>query len=77
LLPVFTIAFIRTMVRKQSNLSNAFVLAVYTAAGALLACLAGVSDFSSGWRIAFFVLLAGCAFAYNVAIMSFALRLET
>ena len=77
LLPVFTIAFIRTMVRKQSNLSNAFVLAVYTAAGVLLACLAGVSDFSSGWRIAFFVLLAGCAFAYNVAIMSFALRLET
>ncbi len=76
LLPVFTIAFIRTMVRKKSNRSNAFVLAVYTVAAVLLAYLAGVCGFSSWWSSAFFLLLAAGAFAYNVAFMSFALRLE-
>ncbi len=39
LLPVFTIAFIRTMVRKDSNKTNAFVLGIYTVADALLAWL--------------------------------------
>jgi len=39
LLPVFTIAFIRAMVRRGSNKINAFVLAIYTAVDALLAFL--------------------------------------
>jgi hypothetical protein len=77
LLPVFTIGFIRTMVKKESNRSNAFVLAIYTAAAALLAYLIVGVDFGSWLAILLFLIAVGMAFAYNIFIMTFALRLET
>ena len=76
LLPVFTISFIRAMVRKASNRANGFTLGVYTAADALLAYLllgAGVASLLSALL---FVLVVGMAFAYNVFIMTFALKME-
>jgi hypothetical protein len=76
LLPVFTIAFIRAMVRKESNRSNAFTLGVYTAVDALMAYLllgAGLRNWVSGLL---FVLAVGAAFTYNVFIMTFALKME-
>jgi hypothetical protein len=77
LLPVFTISFVRTMVRKESNKANAFTLAVYTGVDALLAySLLGLA-LTSWLPIALFVLAVLLAFAYNVRIMSFALKLET
>jgi hypothetical protein len=76
LLPVFTIAFIRTMVRKESNRANAFTLGIYTAADALLAYLLLGAGLTSLVSILLFVLAAGLAFAYNVSIMTFALKME-
>lgn len=77
LLPVFTITFIRTVVRKESNWSNAFVLGVYTAADALLGWLLFGPMLGSWWAVPAFVVAVGLAFAYNVRVMTFALRLET
>jgi hypothetical protein len=76
LLPVFTIGFIRAMVRKESNRSNALTLGVYTGAALLLAYLLFPPDLASWLSVALFVVLVGAAFAYNVVIMTFALKLE-
>lgn len=76
LLPVFTISFIRTMVRKRSNRANAFVLSIYTLADAILAYLLVGAALSGFWPVFFFLLAVAAAFAYNVRIMTFALRLE-
>lgn len=75
LLPVFTISFIRTMVRKESNQTNAVVLAIYTAADALFALLI-LGAVSSFWTALLFLGLLGAAFSYNVAVMTFALKME-
>ena len=77
LLPVFTIGFIRAMVRKDSNRANAFALAVYTAVDAVLAYLLVGADFSSWLSILIFLIAVGVAFGYNVTVMSFAMKLET
>lgn len=77
LLPVFTISFIRTMVRKQSNKSNAFTLAIYTAVDALLVYLLIGASLTSWLSVLLFLVAVGLAFAYNVAVMSFALKLES
>lgn len=76
LLPVFTIGFIRTMVRKESNAANASILMIYTLVDAALAFLmVGVS--LAGWVPLFvFMIAVALALAYNVYIMSFAVRLE-
>ena len=75
-LPIFTIGFIRAMVRKESNRANAVTLVIYTAVDAVLAALLlGLSFGSWGSILLFFGALGG-AFAYNVFVMSFALRLE-
>jgi len=76
LLPVFTIAFVRTMVRKGSNKANAFVLGVYTLADALLAWLLVGAALSSWFSVVVFIVAVVAAFLYNVRIMTFALRLE-
>ena len=76
LLPVFTIGFIRAMVRKESNKANAFVLSIYTLADALFAWLLVGPVLNSLWSIIVFVIAVVVAFAYNVRIMTFALRLE-
>lgn len=76
LLPVFTFGFIRAMVRKESNRSNALTLGIYTAAAVLLGYLLLPPNPGSWLSVAFFVALAAAAFAYSVSIMTFALRLE-
>jgi hypothetical protein len=76
LLPVFTIAFIRTMVRKGSNKTNAFVLGVYTLADALLAWLLVGAALNSWFPVVVFIAAVAVAFLYNIRIMTFALRLE-
>jgi len=76
LLPVFTIVFIRTMLRKKSNRTNAFILAIYTLVDAILAFLL-VGAALSGWGpVLIFVIAVAAAFLYNVSVMSFALKLE-
>lgn len=77
LLPVFTISFIRAMIRKESNKTNAFVLAIYTVADALLAYLLVGAALSSFFAIIVFIIAVAAAFAYNIRVMTFALRLET
>ncbi len=76
LLPVFTITFIRTMVSKGSNMSNAFVLCVYTLADALLAWLLVGAALNSWFPVLVFTAAVIVAFLYNIRIMTFALRLE-
>jgi hypothetical protein len=76
LLPVFTINFMRAMVRKESNRANAFVLGIYTLADALLAWLLVGADLHSWWKITVFFLAVAGAVAYNVRIMTFAVHLE-
>ncbi len=76
LLPVFTISFIRCMVRRQSNLRNAFVLAIYTLADIVLAYLLVGAALTGFLSVLFFILAVAAAFAYNVRIMTFALKLE-
>jgi len=76
LLPVFTIAFIRAMVRKGSNKSNAFVLVIYTLVDALLAWLLVGAALSSWFPVVVFIVAVAVAFLYNIRIMTFALRLE-
>ncbi len=76
LLPVFTISFMRAMLRKESNKTNAFVLAIYTLADALLAWLLVGAALNSWWSALVFVVAVAIAFVYNVRIMTFALRLE-
>ena len=77
LLPVFTIAFIRSMVRKGSNKANGFVLSIYTVTDVLLAWLLVGAALNSWWTVLPFILAVAAAFAYNVRIMTFALKLET
>jgi hypothetical protein len=77
LLPVFTVNFMRTMLRRQSNKANAFVLAIYTGADTLLAWLLVGAALNSWWTVIVFALTVSAAFAYNVRVMTFALRLET
>lgn len=76
LLPVFTITFIRTIVRKESNSSNAFVLGVYTLADALLAWLLVGEALNSWLPLVVFTVAVVAAFLYNARVMAFALKLE-
>ena len=76
LLPVFTIAFIRTMVREQSNRRNAFVLAIYTVVDAVLAWLLVGAALASWWSVLIFIVAVVAAFLYNVRLMTFAVHLE-
>jgi len=77
LLPVFTISFIRSMVRKESNRSNAFTLAIYTVADAILAFLLVGGALTSLLPVLFFIAAVAAALAYNVKVMGWALKLET
>jgi len=77
LLPVFTIAFIRAMVRKESNRVNAFTLTVYTVVDALLAYLLLGASLTGWFSVLLFLVAVGAALAYNFYIMNFALKLET
>ena len=76
LLPVFTIAFIRAMVRKGSNKSNAFVLGIYTLTDSLLAWLLVGAALNSWFPVVVFIVAIAAAFLYNVRVMTFAVKLE-
>ena len=76
LLPVFTIGFIRTMVARRSNGVNAFVLAIYTLADTILAYLLVGAALTGFWSVSVFVGAVAVAFAYNIRVLSFALKLE-
>lgn len=77
LLPVFTIGFIRAMVRRSSNRANAFTLGVYTCVNATLAYLLLGANLASLTSVLLFLLLVGGSVAYTLGVMTFALRLET
>ena len=77
LLPVFTLGFIRAMIRKGSNKANLFVLSIYTVADVVLAWLMVGAALHSWWTVLPFIAAVAAAFAYNVRIMTFALKLET
>ncbi len=76
LLPVFTISFIRSMVRRRSNGQNAFVLAIYTLADAVFAWLLVGAALDGFMSVLVFAAAVAAAFAYNIRIMTFALKLE-
>ena len=76
LLPVFSIGFVRAMVRRESNRANAATLSIYTAVDALLAFLLVGASLSNWVSVLVFLGLLAAAFGYNVFIMSFALRME-
>jgi len=77
LLPVFTIGFIRAMVRRCSNRANAFTLAVYMVVDATLAFLLLGASLASFTSALLFLALVGGAVAYTLGVMTFALRLES
>lgn len=76
LLPVVAFLPMRRIVSRQSNMLNAMLLGLFSIADALVALVA-VEWHITGWTkgIVFAVMLAG-GFFYNVAMMSFAHRLE-
>lgn len=76
LLPVVTISFLRTMVAKRSNKVNAFVLSTYTLVDLVLAFFTVGGAFTSIFTVLLFFAAGLAAFAYNVALMNFALKLE-
>ncbi len=76
LLPVFTISFIRAMVRKNSNKTNAFVLSVYTLADAFLAWILIGAGLTSWFPVLVFIAAVSAALLYNIRIMTLALKLE-
>lgn len=76
LLPVFTFMFIRAMVVKRSNKVNAFLLGIYTVVDMVFAFFMVGGSFVSTAAIIVFCISSFVAFAYNIALMSFALKLE-
>ena len=76
LLPVFTIGFIRTLVRHRSNWSNAFLLGIYTMAAALLAWLSVGAALTWWLPMVGYLALVAAAFVYNVQIMTLAVKME-
>jgi hypothetical protein len=76
LLPVFTIGFLRGMVRKRDNRTNGLVLGVYLTVDVILAILLLGTNFHSTLSVLLLILVVGVALLYNVALMTQALRLE-
>ncbi|MCY2927906.1 MAG: hypothetical protein NTV86_00140 [Planctomycetota bacterium] len=77
LLPVFTIAFMRGMMRQKSNKTNVVVLGLYTVADGVMGFLFLGAAISSWFCAVIFAIAIGFALAYNVRMMSYALRLES
>ena len=77
LLPVFSIQFIRAMVKKESNRVNTVVLSIYTVVDAILAWLMIGASFSGWLPTLVFLAAIGVALLYNLYIMTFAVKLET
>jgi hypothetical protein len=76
LLPVFSIGFIRSTVRRGSNRANATALILYTLVAAILAWLVVGATLASVWSAIWLAGLTALAFAYHVWIMTVAVRIE-
>ncbi len=76
LLPIITIAFIRTAARKNSNSTNAFVLAVYTLLSTIAAYIIAGTGLAGIWLTILLLAAALISLAYNIKILSFAIKLE-
>ena len=76
LLPVFTITFLRAVVRKRSNRTNGFALGLYTFVGVALAYMLLGVGFSGFWSVLGFLIALIVVLLYNVLLMTYALRLE-
>jgi len=77
LLPIFTVGYLRSVVRKESNRANAATLVIYTVVDALVAYLLLSGGLTNWIATMVFLLVTAAAFFYNVYVMSFALRLES
>lgn len=75
-LPIVTITFIRIAARKNSNASNAFVLAVYTLLSTIAAYIIIGTGLSGLWLLGMLLATASVSLAYNIKILSFAIKLE-
>lgn len=76
LLPVFTISFIRAMLRKESNAVTIAVLAAYTLADAVLLYVLVGLKWGSIWSLTILAVSTVVAFLYNMRITLLALALE-
>lgn len=76
LLPVFSIAFIRAMLRKESNGVTAFILGLYTVIDAVLAYLMLGANIDGWIEVIMFLGGVGLAFLYNLRIMVFGKNLD-
>ena len=76
LLPICTFMFVRAMVAKKSNKVNAFMLGIYTIVDMVFAFFMIGGSFVSTAAIVIFAIASFFAFIYNMALMSFALKLE-
>jgi hypothetical protein len=72
-LPLSAFHFVRSMVRQQSNGSNAFTLALFVTLDLLMAALL----FGIHIPVWIWLSLLAAALAYNVCVMRFALKLES
>ena len=77
LLPIFTVQYLRSVVRKESNRANAATLLIYAAIDGLVAYLLLSAGLTNWIATMVFLIVIAAAFFYNVYIMSFALRLES
>lgn len=77
MLPIFSVGFIRAMVRRESNTANAFALSLYTAVDLILAWLFLGALFAAWWGVVIFLVLVALAFGYNVAVMSRVVQIES
>ena len=76
LIPVGTFAFIRAMVKRRSNGTNAFMLGIYTVIDMVFAFFMIGGAFVSTAVIVIFIAASFFALIYNVMMMSFAVKLE-
>jgi len=76
LLPVVSVSFIRTMLRRNSNTANAVMLAVYALAGGISAHLLFSPLMDGGWLALTVLGASAIAFAYTVYLASTIINME-
>lgn len=76
LVPIITVSFARSMVKRKSNRANAVALSMYSVINILFALLLLGPGLSKWWSVLLLLGAVLLAFAYNVAYLSFLSRLE-